>query len=101
MTVEQARKVLLAQEGAFEGEHHGHPDFRIKNKIFATLWPNEDRSVLRLPMEVAEKTAEENDQRSKVVSRSGGAGWLSVDLKKWKVNEYKPLAELARSLHKR
>src|SRR5882724_8582177 len=28
--------------------HHDHPDFRVENKIFATLWPDEDRVVLKI-----------------------------------------------------
>ena len=31
--------------------HHGHPDFRVRNKIFATLWPDEDRAVLKIPFD--------------------------------------------------
>lgn len=96
MTVDQTRKILLRQP-ATEGEHHGHPDFRVGNKIFATLWPQQERSVLRLPMEVAEQLAKDNQDRCKLVSRSGGMGWLSVDLKHWKIAEYRPLADLARA----
>jgi hypothetical protein len=97
MTTEEARKILLQQPDATESEHHGHPDFRVANKIFATIWPTENRSVLRLPMEFAESTANDNAERSKVVSRSGSMGWLSIDLEHWKIAEYRPLAELARS----
>ena len=100
MTVEGARKIILRQPDAVESEHHGHPDFRVANKIFATLWPDQDRSVLRLPLEVAEEQERANPDRCRVVSRSGGAGWLSVDLKSWTQAEFKPLAELARSIMK-
>jgi hypothetical protein len=31
------RRIVLGLEGAVEGEHMGHPDFRVKNRIFATL----------------------------------------------------------------
>jgi hypothetical protein len=31
------RRMALALEGAVEGAHMGHPDFRVKNRIFATL----------------------------------------------------------------
>ena len=27
----------------------GHPDFRIRKKIFATLWPDENRAVVKIP----------------------------------------------------
>ena len=97
MTVEEARKVLLRQP-ATEGEHHGHPDYRVKNKIFATLWPKQHRAVLRLPMELAEAQAKEYEDRCKIVSRSGGMGWLSVGLDLWKRAEFLALADVARNL---
>jgi len=31
------RRIALAMEGAVEGAHMGHPDFRVNNRIFATL----------------------------------------------------------------
>ena len=34
---------------AEERQHHGHPDFRIRKKIFATLWPSENRAVVKIP----------------------------------------------------
>ena len=101
MTVDDARRILLEQRDAVESEHHGHPDFRVKNKIFATLRPEEGRSVLRLPLEFAETQEAENAKRSRVVSRSGGMGWLSVELAEWKKTEFRALAELARSLMKK
>jgi len=33
---------------AEERAHHGHPDFRVGGKIFATLWPNQFRAPLKL-----------------------------------------------------
>ena len=96
MTVDQARKIILSQAEAVESEHHGHPDFRVNNKIFATMWPDEKRSVLRLPMEFAESQEKENEDRCKVVSRSGGMGWLSVTLPHWSAKEFRPMVELAR-----
>jgi len=34
------------------GAHMGHPDFRVGGKIFATLWPDEERAVVKLSPEV-------------------------------------------------
>src|SRR5262245_5312727 len=36
------RRIVLAMEGAEEGEHMGHPDFRVGERIFATL--HDDRA---------------------------------------------------------
>ena len=44
---------------AFESAHMGHPDFRIHGgKIFATLWPKDDRGVLILTPEQQEAFVE-------------------------------------------
>jgi hypothetical protein len=37
MTAEQFRRLVLGLEGAREGAHMGHPDFRVNNRIFASL----------------------------------------------------------------
>jgi hypothetical protein len=37
MTAEDFRRMALRLEGAEEGAHHGHADFRVGGKIFATL----------------------------------------------------------------
>ncbi|HTL05337.1 MAG TPA: MmcQ/YjbR family DNA-binding protein [Gemmatimonadales bacterium] len=37
MTAAAFRKIALRLPGAEEREHMGHPDFRVKGKIFATL----------------------------------------------------------------
>ncbi len=39
MTVDDFRRLALALEGTVEGSHMGHPDFRVQNRIFATLPP--------------------------------------------------------------
>ncbi|MBK9216754.1 MAG: MmcQ/YjbR family DNA-binding protein [Chloracidobacterium sp.] len=40
MTAEEFRELALSFEGAVEGSHMGHPDFRVAGKIFATLGPD-------------------------------------------------------------
>ena len=37
MTVEEFRTLALSLPDATEGAHMGHPDFRVRGKIFATL----------------------------------------------------------------
>ncbi len=37
MTPETFRKLALALPGAQESAHVGHPDFRVRGKVFATL----------------------------------------------------------------
>jgi hypothetical protein len=38
LTADDARRLALALPDAVEQDHHGRPSFRIKGKIFATLW---------------------------------------------------------------
>ena len=37
MTAHEFRRIALGFEGASEGAHMGHPDFRVRGRIFATL----------------------------------------------------------------
>jgi hypothetical protein len=101
MTVEQARSIALEQPGASEGAHHGHPDFRVGKTLFATLWPDERRSVLKLPLAFAESLEALDPERFKVVSRPKEWGWVSVQLDRIEVSEFSPLMEMARSLVKK
>jgi hypothetical protein len=39
MTPDAFRGLALAFPEAIEGSHMGHPDFRVRGKIFATLYP--------------------------------------------------------------
>jgi hypothetical protein len=56
MTANQFRRIALGMEGAVEGSHMSHPDFRAANgKIFATLTEDETRGMTSLtPDEQAE-----------------------------------------------
>jgi hypothetical protein len=47
--IEAARQIALSQPDAEEFDHFGRPAFRIrKKKVFATLWPNENRMMVKL-----------------------------------------------------
>lgn len=46
MTSEQAREIALSMPEATEGEHMDHPDFRVRKKIFMTLWPGDNKAVV-------------------------------------------------------
>ena len=45
MTVEDFRRIALSMPQATEGAHMGHPDFRVKGKIFATLFDRDDEDL--------------------------------------------------------
>ena len=49
MTATQFRKLALSLPGVVESAHMHHPDFRVQNKIFATLgYPDERCGMIRL-----------------------------------------------------
>src|SRR5262245_4178234 len=49
MTVDDFRELALELPEASERGHLGHPDFRVRGKIFATLgYPDADHGVVKL-----------------------------------------------------
>jgi hypothetical protein len=51
MTADEFRSLALSLPEAEEKEHMGHPDFRVRNKIFATLAPGEMQGMVKLTPE--------------------------------------------------
>lgn len=45
------RRMALALAGAVESAHMGHPDFRVNNRIFATLHAGGNTGMVKLPPE--------------------------------------------------
>src|SRR6266853_1875421 len=48
MTAAAFRRLALGFPEAVEAEHMGHPDFRVRGKIFATLGPDETWGMVKL-----------------------------------------------------
>jgi hypothetical protein len=48
MRANDFRRIVLGLEGAVEGAHMGHPDFRVKNRIFATLHDDMEFGMVKL-----------------------------------------------------
>ncbi len=52
MTPDGFRRLALGMPEASEGSHMGHPDFRVRGKIFATLgYPDENWGMVKLTTE--------------------------------------------------
>ena len=52
MTASEFRRVALSLPEAEESAHMGHPDFRVRGKIFASLgYPDGAHAMLILPVE--------------------------------------------------
>ncbi len=71
MTAEQFWELALALDGAVEGAHGGHADFRLGNKVFASLGaPNENFAMVKL---TAEQQAEFQGKAPDVFQPAAGA----------------------------
>jgi hypothetical protein len=51
MTADEFRSLALSLPEASENAHMGHPDFRVRGKIFATLGPDEAWGMVKLSPE--------------------------------------------------
>ena len=59
MTTGAFRRVALALPGAIESAHMNHPDFRVANRIFATLgYPDATWGMVKLPPEEQQRLIE-------------------------------------------
>jgi hypothetical protein len=59
MTTDAFRRAVLALPGVIESEHMHHPDFRIGNRIFATLGsPDAEWGMVKLPPDEQQKLVE-------------------------------------------
>jgi hypothetical protein len=46
LSADQARQLALSLPETTEQDHHGRPSFRVAEKIFATLWSDEQLNVM-------------------------------------------------------
>ncbi len=51
MTADDFREIVLALDGATEGAHMGHPDFRANGRIFASLHSEDRFGMVKLAPE--------------------------------------------------
>lgn len=93
MKPEDVRRLARALPEVVEGAHSGHPDFRVGGRIFATLWVEEERVVLRLSRaQQAEWVEAEPDRFEAIEGAWGRRGWTNLNL--WEADEDALLAAL-------
>src|ERR1700730_15086967 len=95
MTAARVRELVAELAGAVEGAHHGHPDFRVKKKIFATLSEAEDRAALRLSQLEARELASRQSSVFRLVSDREPYAWVSVLLEARAEDDFADLLETA------
>ena len=59
MTHDDFRRIALGMKDAAEGAHMGHPDFRVGNRIFATLHADNEWGMVNLTPEQQQRFMEE------------------------------------------
>ena len=60
MTAKTFRRIALGMEGAVEGAHMSHPDFRANGKIFATIHPDNEQGMVKITPEQQERFVREH-----------------------------------------
>ena len=55
MNADDFRRIALALDGAVEGSHMGHPDFRAGGRIFASIHPDPRVGMVKLSLEQQER----------------------------------------------
>ena len=81
MTANEFRALALSLPEAAEGEHMGHPDFRVRKKIFATLGPDQAWGMVKLtPDQQATFVRTERDVFQPMNGAWGRRGCTRVEL---------------------
>ena len=95
VTDDQMRAIALELPETQEMSHFGHPDFRVKNRIFATLWPDQHRAVMRLTLADQAAALISDPQIFTIPSGAGRAGWTNIDLSRVGEAEFRLLIRKA------
>ncbi len=83
MTADDFRRLALSLPEAVERAHMGHPDFRVRGKIFATIWPDEEWAMVKLtPQEQTAFVRSEPEIFQPVSGAWGARGCTKVRLAK-------------------
>ena len=62
MTANDFRRIALGLTDAIEAAHMGHPDFRVNNRIFATLHADDTTGMVKLPPDEQERFVREHPE---------------------------------------
>jgi hypothetical protein len=74
LTATDFRRIALGMEGAFESSHMDHPDFRVNNRIFATLTHDEDMGMVSLTPDDQQAFIRQHPSAFSMVNGSWGLG---------------------------
>lgn len=81
LTADEFRDIVLSLNGASEGAHMGHPDFRANGRVFASLHADDVTANLKLtPEEQATLMREQPRMFTPAAGAWGRQGWTVVPL---------------------
>jgi hypothetical protein len=96
MTLDEVRKLALSFPEAEEHAHFEKPSFRVKKKIFATLWVPENCACVKLtPIDQSVFVDFNNEIFTPVTGAWGKKGWTLINLKKVRKDMFKDALTLA------
>jgi hypothetical protein len=82
LTANDFRRIALGMEGAVESSHMDHPDFRVGNRIFATLTHDERMGMVSLAPDVQEEFMQAHPAAFSMVNGTWGlqgATWVHLE----------------------
>jgi hypothetical protein len=84
MKADDFRRSALAMQDAVEGAHMGHPDFRVNNRIFASLHSQDRFGMVRLTLDQQQRLIAEHPgsfaPESGAWGRSGGTRVMLTEI---------------------
>jgi hypothetical protein len=85
------RAFVLSLPEAHEVEQWGHPTFRVRDKIFASLAPDEATAGVKASLEVQQALVNSEPETFGVADYVGRYGWMTVQLTRVEADEMKEL----------
>jgi len=94
ITDQDVRSISLSLPGVEEKAHVGRPDFRVNNRIFATLRRSQDCTVIKLSVADQSALVAMNPETFAVNSWSH-PGWTNVAMKRITKREFRTVVRAA------
>ena len=80
ITADEVRRLALSLPGAVEVETWGHPTFRVRDKIFASLGPDGAGGGVKASLEEQSLLISSDPESFSVADYVGRYGWVDVNL---------------------
>lgn len=80
ITEKTARKIALSFPEAEEKGHFGEPSFRVRNKIFLTIYREDNLATVKLPLDY-QKMLAENEPDIFFIGGWAHQGWTRIRMK--------------------